>query len=248
MMSATEIKQKTQNLALRKGSKHELIRKLIIADFFDTPKSSDDVVAEISQIAGRRLKSSEVQPYMKKFMGADIIRAVQDEKRKGNFWVLASVDKKTALHFLGKENKVQKIQQELFSDGLLKKLGSDFEIEFRDLLHNFGESGTCTAFLLRKILEKLIYLAFAKQGQALKLADKTDPHRLVGLDAMIKLAVSEKIGGVPFLTSKTAREIQWLKFLGDSAAHNPLANVDMKTILPQMPYIITAFEELAKKM
>jgi hypothetical protein len=247
-MSATETKQLAKNLSLKKGSKHELIRKLIIADFLDTPKSTDEVVAEIRQISGRRLNSSEVQPYMKKFMGADIIRAVQDERRKGNFWVLASMDKRTALQFLGKDSKVQKVQHELFSDGLLKKLGSNFEVEFRDLLHNFGESGTCTAFLLRKILEKLLYLSFAKQGLASKLADKTDPHRLVGLDAMINLAVSEKTGGVPFMTSKTAKEIQGLKFLGDSAAHNPLANVDMKTILPQMPYIITAFEELAKKM
>lgn len=247
-MSPTEIKQLAKNLSLKRGSKHEFIRKLIIADFLDTPKSTDAVVAEIRQISGRRLNSSEIQPYMKKFMDADIIRAVQDERSKGNFWVLASMDKKTGLQFLGKDSKVQKVQHELFSECLLKKLGSDFEIEFRDLLHNFGESGTCTAFLLRKILEKLIYLAFAKQGLATRLADKADPHRLVGLDAMINLSVSEKIAGVPFLTSKTAKEIQGLKFLGDSAAHNPLANVDMKTILPQMPYIITAFEELANKM
>src|SRR5208283_1843777 len=162
-MSAIEIKQLAKNLSLKKGSKHELIRKLIIADFFDTPKSSDDVVAEIKQTTGRRLKSSEVHPYMKKFMGAEIIRAIQDEGSRGNFWILPSMDKKKALQFLGKDSKVQKIQNELFSDGLLKKLGSNFEVEFRDLLHNFGESGTCTAFLLRKILEKLIYLAFAKQ-------------------------------------------------------------------------------------
>jgi hypothetical protein len=247
-MIASEIKQLAKNLSLKKGSKHEHIRKLIIADFLDTPKSTDEVVAEIRQISGKRLISSEVHPYMKKFMGADIIRSVQDGQSRGSFWVLASVDKKTAQQFLGKDSKVQKIQHDLFSDGLLKKLGSNFEVEFRDLQHNFGESGTCTAFLLRKILEKLIYLAFAKQGLVKKLADKNDPHRLVGLDAMINLAVSEKPSGVPFLTSKTAKEIQGLKFLGDSAAHNPLANVDMKTILPQMPYIITAFEELAKKM
>lgn len=247
-MSATEIKQLAKNLSLKKGSKYELIRKLINSDFLDTPKSTDEIVTEIRQISGRRLKSSEMQPYMKKFMTADIIRAVQIEGGKANFWVLANMDKKTALQYLRKDSKVQKIQHELFSDGLLKKLDSNFEIEFRDLQHNFGESGTCTAFLLRKILEKMIYLAFAKQGLVKKLADRTDPHRLVGLDAMINLAVSEKPGGAPFLTSKTAKEIQGLKYLGDSAAHNPLANVDMKTILPQMPYIITAFEELAKKM
>jgi hypothetical protein len=50
------------------------------------------------------------------------------------------------------------------------------------------------------------------------------------------------------LIPKTANEIKGLKFLGDTAAHNPLVSVDMKTIVPQMPYIITAFEELARHL
>ncbi len=48
--------------------------------------------------------------------------------------------------------------------------------------------------------------------------------------------------------TKTAKEIQGIKFLGDTSAHNPLTEVDMKTIIPQMPYIITAYKELAKKL
>ena len=58
----------------------------------------------------------------------------------------------------------------------------------------------------------------------------------------------EKVGGVPFLMSRTGREIKRIKFLGDTAAHNPLTNVEMNTIIPQMPFIITAFEELAKRL
>jgi len=68
------------------------------------------------------------------------------------------------------------------------------------------------------------------------------------LGTMINIASSEKIRGISFLTPKTAKEIKGIKFLGDAAAHNPLINVDMKTIIPQMPYIITAYEELAKKL
>jgi len=48
--------------------------------------------------------------------------------------------------------------------------------------------------------------------------------------------------------SRTGREIKRIKFLGDTAAHNPLTNVEMNTIIPQMPFIITAFEELAKRL
>jgi len=48
--------------------------------------------------------------------------------------------------------------------------------------------------------------------------------------------------------SKTANEIKGLKFLGDTAAHNPLVGVDMASIIPQMPFIITAYKELAKHL
>ena len=247
-MTPTELKVSAKNFSVEAGSKHEFIKKLILNDFFDTPKTTSEVVAEIRQTFGNRLKSNIIQTYMKKFMGADLIRAIRDGKQKGNFWVIACIDKARAIQLIGKSNKIQKIESELFSDILLKKLGKDFEVEFEDLKHNFDKSGTCTAFLLRKVLEKLIFLAFAKQGMDSKLKDKANPHRFVGLEAMINTAKAEKVGGIPFLTSSTADKVQGIKFLGDAAAHNPLTNVDMKTILPQMPFIITAFEELSQKM
>lgn len=247
-MAAKNLKDKASQLPLQRGSKHELIQKLIVSGFFDTPKMTSELILEIRQTFGKRLRSNEIQTYMKKFMEAGVIRAVHDKQSKGNFWILASMDKSKAVQLIGKSKKVQEIEHDLFSDGLLKKLGKDFDVEFTDLQHNFDRSGTCTAFLLRKILEKLIYLAFAKHGVGSKLEDKIQTGRLVGLESMISTAVSEKISGVPFLTSKTAKEIRGIKFLGDAAAHNPLTNVEMKTILPQMPFIITAFEEVAKKM
>lgn len=142
--------------------------------------------------------------------------------------------------------EVDKIENELFEDGLIKKFGSDFKMEIADLQLNFGKSGNCTAFLLRKILEKLIYLAFAKQGLVSKLEDKYVPGNVAGLEAMINTAAQEKADGIPFLTSKTAREVRGIKFLGDASAHNPLTEVDMKTIVPQMPFIITAYKELLR--
>lgn len=247
-MTTVELKTIAGNLSVKAGSKHEFIKRLILNDFFDTPKTTKEAVAEIRQISGKKLESNVIQTYMKKFMEADIIRAVHDESHNGNYWIIASVGKVRALQLIGKSSKIQKIENELFSDKLLGKLGKTFEVEFEDLKHNFDKSGTCTAFLLRKILEKLIYLAFAKQSMQSKLEEKTNPHRLIGLEAMINTAKSEKVGGIPFLTSSTADKVQGIKFLGDTAAHNPLANVDMKTILPQMPFIITAFEELAQKM
>lgn len=247
-MSGKVLKEKAKNLRLQKGSKYEFIRTLICRGFFDLPKTTQKLIDEIREIFGKKLKTIEIQTYMKKFMSEEIIRAVRPDDFRGNFWVLASVPKEKALQMIKKNKKIITIEEELFSDKLIKKLENDFSVEINDLKHNFGVSGNCTAFLLRKILEKLIYLTFAKNSIEAKLEDKTKVGGLVGLETMINIASSEKIRGIPFLTPKTAKEVKGIKFLGDAAAHNPLINVDMKTIIPQMPYIITAYEELAKKL
>lgn len=144
--------------------------------------------------------------------------------------------------------EIEQIEHDLFSNVLIKKLGKNFLIELKDLGYNFGKSGNCTAFLLRKILEKLIYITFAKNGLSQRLEDSSGTGKLVGLESMINIASSEKIKNIPFLIPKTAQEIKGIKFLGDVSAHNPLIDVDMKTIIPQMPFIISAFKELAEKL
>lgn len=124
----------------------------------------------------------------------------------------------------------------------------DFGEDLKELRSNFGLNGNCTAFLLRKILEKLIIIVFGKNGKQGLLEVPGQPGRWVGLEQMIDTAAREKVAGVPFLTARTAKEIRGIKFLGDTAAHNPLTNVDMNTIVPQMPFIITAYEELEKRL
>ncbi len=144
--------------------------------------------------------------------------------------------------------KVESVREDLFSEELLQKLKKDFKEEIKDLNLNFGNSGTCTAFLLRKILEKLVYIVFARNNIEVKIEDKNSPGGLVGLEKMLNIASTEKIQGVPILTPKTAQKIQGIKFLGDASAHNPLVGVDMETIVPQMPFIITAYKELAERL
>lgn len=138
------------------------------------------------------------------------------------------------------------LSKELFPEDLIGALSCDFAQELSDLRLNYGRSGTCTAFLLRKILEKLIFKTFAKKGMGSKLKD--DRGEFFGLSPMLKLAAGSTVDGVPFLMPKTAKEIEGIKFLGDTAAHNPIVNVDMKTIEPVMPFIVTAYLELAKKL
>ena len=138
------------------------------------------------------------------------------------------------------------LTEEVLPKEVVEKLGTEFITEINDLRLNYGRSGTCTAFLLRKILEKLIFLTFAKTGHSNELQDKTG--EFVGLKRMLELAATHKVQGKPFLMPKTAKEIEGIKFLGDTAAHNPLISVKMETIVPVMPYIITAYQELAENL
>lgn len=138
------------------------------------------------------------------------------------------------------------LNEDIFPEKLVKLLSKDFVTEISDLNLNFGKSGTCTAFLLRKILEKLIFITFAKNNLSDKLKDTKG--NFVGLKTMLRLATANKVQGKPFLMPKTAKEVEGIKFLGDTSAHNPLVNVEIKTIIPQMPFIITAYQELSKKL
>ena len=248
MMSNKTLKEKAKNLELKKNGKHNFIRQLIIDGFLDTPVTSTHIVLKVREKFGKKFQLNHVQTYMQKFMSEGIVHAIKHTGIKGNFWVLTNISRERAIQAINKDKGILKAENDLFSNTLMKKLKRDFGTEFEDLQHNFGKSGTCTAFLLRKILEKLIYITFSRNGVESKLEDKAKVGGLVGLETMINTASLEKIRGIPFLTPKTAKDIKGIKFLGDAAAHNPLVNVDMKTIIPQMPYIITAYEELAKKL
>lgn len=221
------------------------IQKLIAEGFFDRPVSSQDVARRVTEKSGRRLKTSHVQAYLTKFLRADTLQAVKLDGTKGNFWVIASVSRAEAVKLIGKSKKVIELQEELFSPNLTSKLEKICAQELEELRDVFGKHGNCTAFLLRKILEKLLIVTFAKNGKEQLLEDPTRPGGWRGLKEMIEIAAREKHGGVPFLTGKTATETKGTKFLGDTAAHNPKVSVAMTTIVPQMPFIITAYEELA---
>ncbi len=247
-MSGKSPKQLAKTLVINPKSRHEFLRRLVLDGCFDSPVLSSEVVLKIREKFGKKWKTIHVQTYMQKFMTAGIIHAVKPRGRGRNFWVLSSVSRDQALRLIGKKGKIREIEEELFSDNLLKRLKKDFGRELDELHYNFGKSGNCTAFLLRKILEKLIILTFAKNGKENLLEDSGRPGGWKGLKNMIEIAAQQKLNGVPFLVPRTAREIKGMKFLGDTAAHNPLASVDMNSIIPQMPYIITAYEELAKRL
>lgn len=234
--------------AVRRDGDHEMIRVLITEGFFDAPVSSRDVVRRIRERFGVRWATGRVQIYMKKFLVAGVLHAVKPAGTDKNFWVRASVQRSAALQMIGKSQRVREIENQLFSEALSRRIEPVLGNELQQLRGNFGRNGDCAAFLLRKMLEKLMIIVFGKVHRESVLEDPAKPGGWKGLKEMIELAGKQKIDGVPLLTGKTANEIKGIKFLGDTAAHNPLVNVQMETIVPQMPYIITAYEELAARL
>jgi hypothetical protein len=247
-MSGKSLKEEARAFVVTPGSRYELLQKLILEDFFDVPVSSRAVVLRIKERFGKSWETIFVQTYMQKFMQAGILQAVKPTGQKGNWWVLASVSRAEALRTIGKVEGTLQIEEQLFSEYLEKKMRKNFGPELDELRSNFARNPNSTAFLLRKILEKLIIIVVSKHASRVLLEDKARPGRWVGLAEMIDTAAREKLHGVPFLIPRTATEIKGIKFLGDTAAHNPLVGVDNRTILPQMPFIITAYEELAKRL
>lgn len=247
-MFGEALKESARALAITAKSKYACIQALIIEGFFDAPRSSAEVVLMIRSTFGQRWKTAVVQTYMRKFLVARIIHAVSLPNGRENFWVLACVPQLEAIKAIKRVHKVIDLEEVLFSDDLSKRLKKDFGHELAELHDNFGKNGNCTAFLLRKILEKLIIIAVSKQGGEHLLADNGRPGGWKGLKEMIETAAKEKVDGIPFLVPKTANELKGIKFLGDAAAHNPLVGVDMASIVPQMPFIITAYKELATRL
>lgn len=247
-MFGSALKAKAEALALPSGTRYLVIQKLVLEGVFDTPKSSAQVVLTISETFGERWRTIHVQTYMKKFMQAGIIRAVRPPNGRHNHWVLSCVTKAEAISLIGRGRKAAELESELFSADLVTQLQKNFQDELGELHDNFGKNGNCTAFLLRKILEKLIIISVSKAGSGDLLKDPSRPGGWKGLRDLIEVASREKIGGLPILVPKTATEVKGVKFLGDTAAHNPLVGVDMASIIPQMPFIITAYKELANRL
>lgn len=97
------------------------------------------------------------------------------------------------------------------------------------------------------MLEKALFIALCKNGAGEKKL-KDDKGGYAGLSTMLDLASQEKVDGTPFMTPHTIKKITGIKFLGDTAAHNFLINVEMEDIEPQMPFIIAALKELSKRL
>ncbi len=205
-MTVDELKQRASQLSVARDTPHAWLQELICAGFLDVPVSSAGIVHAVAERFGRRWETSRVQVYMRKFLG--IVHAVKPRGVRTNYWVLASMSRSDALRLIGKAHQVIEIEHSLFANELELKMQKNFSQELGELRDVFGKHGNCSAFLLRKILEKLLVITFRKCGKGALIEDVRKPGGLIGLTAMVDLATRERVDSAPILTGKTGSEIR----------------------------------------
>lgn len=247
-MLAADLKQMAANLNFDAETGYARIRDLITSDLLDAPLTSSEIVRRISETRGERWRVDYVATYMKPFLASGIVHSVRPEGARANYWALTSVARNDVVRLLAKGRRVAQIEHELFSPELTSVLRKNFSKELFELNGVFGVFGNSTAFLLRKILEKLLIIVFRRTGRGALIEDRSRSGEVVGLETMLEVAMRERVNGGPLLSGKTGSAVKGAKFLGDTAAHNPLADVDTEDILPQMPYIVMAYKELASHL
>lgn len=237
-MKFSQAKKKLEEMKFKENSIYSKIKELIInGEILHQPIYSDELARKLTDATLKKIKSLVIATYMKPFIKAGIVRTESVGKKRIWYGSWLKIDRKVLSHEFP------------IPDELIRKLGKKFERDINDLKLVWNRSGTCSAFLLRRLIEKSIYFAFAKQGKLDLLKESSDNSKLVGLDKMLVLAVKEKAkDGTPFLTSKTTEHLKRSKFLGDTSAHNFLADVYPKQIQLEINFIITALEELSSKM
>ena len=212
----------------------ELIKMLYSESFFSEWKSMKEVKLELEN-KGFNFSDALIGMSLKNSVKKNIL-----SKRKNSRKIEYSQRAPPEIKI--KEKKVTEIN-EILSEITKKKLGERFQQDIKELNISFNyDCGNSAAFLLRKILEKTIFHVFSTNNKISLLKDKQ--KNFFGLEKMIEVCSREKIKGINILLPKTAKQLLGIKFLGDSAAHDYLANVELIDINPQLSYWVMAIKQL----
>jgi CHAT domain len=191
--STKQLKQLAAKLLLQKGGKHERLQKLIVDGFFDTPKTTEELVTEIKHTSGTRFPSNVVQTYMKKFMDQGIIRVLRSEQHHGNYWIIADED---TVHAGQTALKAKNEKRGISSVG---KIPEDFSLPAHPLL---GTTKT-----------KILFLAANPTGTTPLALDQECR------EIEQKIRASDHRDGFEFITKWAVRTGDLLQYLNQHRAH-----------------------------
>lgn len=215
----------------------ELIKMLYTENYFSTWKALQEVQERL-QKDGFNFSDQLVLLSMKNAVKRGILS-------KREFGGKTKFSQKEPPQLKIKEKEIMELNR-ILSELTEKKLGEKFQQDIRELNIAFTyDCGSSAAFLLRKILEKAIFYVFVNNNKTDLIKDK---QGIIGLQDMINLCSQEKIKNMPILLPKTAKELSGLKFLGDSAAHDYLINIEVSDINHQLSFWTIAIKELCDKL
>ncbi len=128
-------------------------------------------------------------------------------------------------------------------------LGDAFKKEMGELEIVSSSCPNCTAFLMRKILEKLLYITISKSNNKNKIKRVIESKgKLPNLTELLKLAKSSEIDDKHILVPKNIDKLEGSKFLGDTAAHDYLTNVSFEDINNEISFWRISIKQLGESL
>jgi len=143
--------------------------------------------------------------------------------------------------------------------GLIKKdtnlkeikecLGDPFKREMEELVLVSNSCPNSTAFLMRKILEKLLFITISKSNNKEKIIKlKAEKNKLPNLSELITLSKSAEIDNKHILAPKNISKLEGSKFLGDTSAHDYLTSVSFEDIRNEISFWRISIKQLASNL
>ena len=174
-------------------------------------------------------KPKEIEDKIDKDFGIYVSNVIPTLKLKKFHKKLRNFPKKGWRQIKAPKNKGIKKESNLKE--IKECLGSAFEKEIKELEIVSNICPNCTAFLMRKILEKLLFITISKSNNK-KAIDriKTSQSRLPNLSELLNIARSSEIDDKHILAPKNIDKLGGSKFLGDTSAHDYLTSVSFEDI------------------
>ena len=140
-------------------------------------------------------------------------------------------------------------KKELEFEEIKGVLGDAFKREMEELEYVSINCPNCTAFLLRKILEKLLFITISKSDNQKNIENyKQKENRLPNLTELLNISKSAKINNVHIITPKNVEKLDGSKFLGDVSAHDYLTSVGFEDIKQEISIWRISIKELASNL
>ena len=130
-----------------------------------------------------------------------------------------------------------------------KELGDTFKKEMNEFKIVNKTCSNCTAFLMRKIFEKLLFIILCKSDQQSKISTyrKTN-QQLPNLTSLLNWSGQAEIKSKHIISPSNLSKIQGSKFLGDTSAHNYLTSVSFEDINNEISLWRITIKELASNL